>query len=321
FYFPETRLGFGGAGVVNYYPGKVKSSRPSQWQVGAAYTLNKQILLYASYQYFLRENRTELFGELGYYDYFYFFYGLGNATQAVDEETYFVRFPRLRINALEQVAPNLRAGLLYKLDLYQIYETEEGGFLEQEQPTGFEGGVISTIGALLRYDTRDNINLPRKGQYITLNLELNDQWLGSPFSFRRLTLDAIQYVPIQKRQTVAFNLFTGALGGDAPFQELLFLGGSKKARGIIEGRFRDEAVLLLQSEYRFPLFWRFRGSTFLSAGRVAADYGSLFGGAYHLNYGAGLRFLLDPDEGIQLRLDIGFGSDTPNFYLTVGEAF
>lgn len=321
FYFPETRLGFGGAGVVNYYPGKIKSSRPSQWQVGAAYTLNKQILLYASYQYFLRGNRTELFGEIGYYDYFYFFYGLGNDTQAADEETYFVRFPRLRIHALEQLIPNLRAGLLYKFDAYRIYATEAMGFLEEEQPTGYEGGLISTLGTLLRYDTRDNINLPRKGRFITLNLELNDRWLGSPFAFQRWTLDAVQYLPIQERQVLAFNLFTGGLGGDVPFQELLFLGGAKRARGIIEGRFRDRAVVLLQSEYRFPLFWRFRGSAFLSAGRVAENYGDLFGGQYHVNYGAGLRFLLDPEEGIQLRLDVGFGSDQPNFYLTVGEAF
>jgi len=70
FYFPETRLGFGATGVFNYYPGTVKSSRPSQWQVGTAYTLNKQLLIYGSFQYFLRQKRTELFGEIGYYDYF-----------------------------------------------------------------------------------------------------------------------------------------------------------------------------------------------------------------------------------------------------------
>ena len=217
--------------------------------------------------------------------------------------------------------PNFRAGLSYKFDDYRIYDIQSDGFLDREQPVGYQGGIISTLGALLRYDTRDNINLPRKGQFITLNLELNDRWLGSPFKFQRWTLDAAQYFPIKKRQNLAFNLFTGGVGGDAPFQELLFLGGPKRARGIIEGRFREDAALLVQAAYRFPIIWRFRGSVFLSAGRVAEQYGQLFGGTYHINYGTGLRFLLDPDEGIQLRVDVGFGSDTPNFYLTIGEAF
>ena len=112
FYFPETRLGFGGAGVLQYYPGKVKSSRPSAWQVGAAYTLNKQVLTYAFYQYFLNENRLELFGELGYYDYFYFYYGIGNETLFDEEETYFVRFPRFRASVLQEVFPGIRVGRL-----------------------------------------------------------------------------------------------------------------------------------------------------------------------------------------------------------------
>lgn len=322
FYFPETRLGFGAALVYNYYPGKIKSSRPSQWQLGAAYTLNKQILLYASYQYFLRQNRTELFGELGYYDYFYFFYGIGNETKAEDEETYFVRFPRFRIHALEEVVPNFRAGISYKFDQYDIYEIEPEGILDQQELTGFQGSTISTLGVLLRFDTRDNINLPRKGYLATFSIDYSDQWLGASFDYNRLLIDLIKYQPIGQKQVLALNLYFGQLWGNPPFQELLFLGGSKKGRGIVEGRFRDRSLLLMQGAYRFPLFGRFRGTLFASMGKVDEQVKHVFQfDNYHFNYGLGLRFLLDPAEGIQLRLDVGFGSETPGFYFTVGEAF
>lgn len=321
FYFPETRLGFGGAAVYNYYPGKGQNNRPSQIQLGAAYTLNKQLLLYASYQYFLRQNRTELFGEIGYYDYFYFYYGIGNETLDANEETYFVKFPRLRINALEQVFSNFRVGLSYKFDQYNITEIQTDGLLDKIQPTGVDGGTISTLGLLARYDTRDNINLPRTGFLITASLEHNDQWLGSPFTYSRWLLDFISYLPIQERQVVALNLYTGGIWGAPPFQELLFLGGSKKGRGIVEGRFREEALFLVQGAYRFPLFWRFRAAVFASAGQVASTFGDFGQGTLHFNYGGGIRFLLAPQEGIQIRLDVGFGSDQPGFYLTIGEAF
>ena len=321
FYFPETRLGFGGAAIFNYYPGKIKSNRPSQWQFSASYTLNRQILLYGFYQYFLNQGKTELFGEVGYYDYFYFYYGIGNETRFEDEETYSVRFPRFRMHYLKTVFPNLRTGISYKFDDYSIYETTSGGLLERVGPTGAGGGIVSTIGWILRYDNRDNVNLPTLGNYVTLSWEYNDRWLGSSFTYRRFSLDAARYISLGNRQVVAVNMVTSHLWGSPPFQELSFLGGPKRGRGTVEGRYRDRGLLLLQGEYRFPLPGRFRGSSFMSLGSTGARYTDVFQNRYHFNYGAGLRYLLDPREGVQLRLDIGFGSDEPAFYLTIGEAF
>lgn len=321
FYTPETNLGLGAALIRNFYPGATPSPRPSQIQLGGAYTLNKQLLLFFNYQLFLKDGRREIFGELGYFDYIYFYYGIGNDTQAEDEETYSVKFPRFRINILEEIYPNLRAGLSLKFDAYDISGLAENGLLENNQPTGFEGGNIFTFGGILRYDTRDNVNLPLNGWYVTLTVEQNNKWLGSPFNFNRTLLDAIKYIPLGKKQTIALNAFTGFMGGQAPFQELLFIGGGRKGRGIINGRFRDDNLLLLQAAYRFPIFWRVRGVVFASSGRVAPTYDQLFSGTYHFNYGAGLRFLLNKKEQLQIRFDVGLGGDVIGYYLTVGDAF
>ncbi len=80
-------------------------------------------------------------------------------------------------------------------------------------------------------------------------------------------------------------------------------------------------VFLLQLEYRFPIFRRFGGVAFASAGRVATSFVNLGILDYHHNVGAGLRFLLDKNNKLRLRLDVGFGSEKPAFYFTVGEAF
>lgn len=321
FYTPETNLGLGAALIRNFYPGEKASPRPSQLQLGGAYTFNKQLLLFFNYQLFLKDGRREIFGELGYYDYIYFYYGLGNNTQQALEETYSVKFPRFRINVLEEVFPNFRAGVSFKFDAYDINSLAENGLLDTNQPTGFEGGNISTFGAIFRYDTRDNVNLPLSGWYVTLRIEQNAKWMGSPFSFNRTLLDAIKYVPVGKKQTIALNAFTGFMGGQVPFQELLFIGGGRKGRGIIEGRFRDDALLLFQAAYRFPIFWRVRGAVFASSGRVAPSYDQLFGGIYHFNYGAGLRFLLNEKEQVQVRFDVGLGGDALGYYLTFADAF
>lgn len=321
FYTPETSLGLGAAAVRNFYPGAEAGDRPSQLQLGGAYTLRNQLLLYFSYQLFLRDNRTEVFGELGYYDYVYFYYGLGNATTQEMEETYQVRFPRIRWTILEQLVPHLRAGLSCKFDHYELYQRAAQGLLDQDQPTGFAGGNIVTLGAVLRYDTRDDVNLPLAGWFVTLNLEQNARFLGSPYRFRRALLDVVRYQPIGRDQTIALNFYTGSMSGDIPFQELLFIGGPKKGRGTIEGRFRDQNLVLWQAAYRFPLFWRLRGSAFASTGRVATQYEDLWSGQYHFNYGLGLRFLLNEAEQVQLRCDVGLGGDKLGFYFTVNDAF
>ncbi len=129
FYLPETRFGFGGAGVYTYFPGKVKSDRASLWQLGGAYTLNKQILLYASYQLFLRQDRTELSGEIGYYDYVYPYYGIGNNTVFGNEEKYYANFPRMNITYLERVNTYFRLGLLVKFDYFNISKMCDGFLL------------------------------------------------------------------------------------------------------------------------------------------------------------------------------------------------
>lgn len=321
FYTPETSLGLGAAAVHNFYPGENANNRPSQLQGGGAYTLKNQLLLYISYQLYLNGNRTELFGELGYYDYVYFYYGTGNQTLAGAEEVYQVRFPRFRINALEQIFPNVRAGLSFKFDRYDIYDIAAGGLLDTQQPIGFAGGNIATLGAVFRYDTRDNVNLPLNGWLVTLTMEQNGRFFGSPYRYQRLLLDAVRYQSLGKDQTLALNFYTGAMSKGAPFQELFFLGGPKKARGIIEGRFREKMIMLWQAAYRFPIKGRFRGTVFASTGRVAVQYEDLFSGQYHLNYGLGARFLLNKQERVQLRLDVGFGGDALGYYLTVNDAF
>jgi len=321
FYTPETSLGLGAAAIRNFYPGRDSANRPSQLQLGGAYTFRNQLLAYFSYQLFLRSNRTEIFGELGYYDYLYFYYGIGNATRQESEETYLVRFPRVRLSVLEQIVPKLRAGLSFKFDNYELYQRAEQGLLDSNEPTGFMGGNVATLGTVLRYDTRDDVNLSLNGWLVTLNLEQNLRFLGSPYRFRRALLDVVRYQSLGGDQTVALNFYTGTMSGEIPFQELLFIGGPKKGRGTIEGRFRDQNLVLWQAAYRFPLFWRLRGSVFASTGRVAATYGDLWSGQYHFNYGLGLRFLLNEAERVQLRCDIGLGGDQLGFYFTVNDAF
>ena len=320
FFTPETRWGFGAAGVYNFFPGENKSIRPSQLQVGGAYTLNKQLLSFCFYNIFLDNDKQNLYGEIAYYDYFYQYYGIGNKTNFSDEELYAAKFPRLQVNYLRKLKSNFYLGGFYHFDQYKITEIEQDGFIDNTFLTGKEGSIISRLGLLARYDSRDNIFYPTKGIFSTIELGANTKLLGASTDYQVATFDISFYQSI-KKQVFAFNFWTGKQFGEVPFQDLLALGGGKKARGIIKGRFRDEQVLLFQTEYRFPIYKRFSGTAFSSVGNVFGISGKAFQDPWKINYGVGLRFLLDKKNKTNLRVDFALGSDEGAFYFTVNEAF
>ncbi len=322
FFAPETNWGFGAAGIATFrLKGEPATSQPSQLQIGFAYTLNKQWLLYLPFQLFKQNEEYKLYGELGYYLYTYQFYGVGNATLEEDQEFYDVNYPRVRINFLKQVYPNLFAGVRYWMDDFQIKEVEPDGLLDTEEIVGAAGGLLSGLGLVLNYDTRDNIFFPRKGVFAEIVGFKNGAYLGSDFNFNKLYIDLSSYIRV-KNQVVAFNMYTELTNGTVPFNQLSLLGGPKRMRGHFEGRFRDKHFISLQTEYRFPLFFKWlRGVVFAGVGEVSPTISDFELVNFKYHYGTGLRILVNASEQVYMRLDAGFGRDTSGFYVTIGEAF
>ncbi|NNE54561.1 MAG: hypothetical protein HKN32_00975, partial [Flavobacteriales bacterium] len=66
FYLPETRWGFGAAGIINFnIQPQDTIAPPSQIQLGGAYTQEKQILAYLNYNLFWDQRKWNVSGELG----------------------------------------------------------------------------------------------------------------------------------------------------------------------------------------------------------------------------------------------------------------
>ena len=323
FYTPETRFGGGAATLYAFrFRNQSDSSRPSQIQLGGAYTAEKQLLSYLPFQLFLDDAKYNIYGELGYYRYFFYFFGIGN--DASDEsESFNVNFPRVRLSALKLVAPNLYVGGRYWFDNYQIAKVEEGGLLETQNITGNEGGTVSSLGAVATYDSRDNIFFAKEGILAEFSLMNNSTALGSDFNFTRVSLDAATYFTNKFNHTFAVNAYTSFIFGDAPFNELAMLGGTKKLRGFYEGRYRDKKLWMVQGEYRMPeLYWRLGLVVFGGVGSVAEEFSDFKDNEVHYTFGSGLRVLLSEKERINIRIDVGIDEQFNILpYITVSEAF
>lgn len=322
FYAPETDWGFGAAGIYTFrLQGEQLTSRPSQLQLGFAYTLNQQILFYLPFQFYKQQEAYNLYGEVGYYLYTYQFYGIGNQTTAENQEFYDVDYPRVRLNLLKLLKPNFYMGLRYWLDDYKIKKIATGGILETKKLVGYEGGLLSGLGVVLNYDNRDNIFFPSKGLFVEAVGFSNGTYLGSDYNFSKFYLDASTFLAF-KDHILAFNGYMELTGGTVPFYQLSQLGGNKKMRGFFEGQFRDKHFVSLQTEYRFPLFWKWlRGVAFVGIGEVGTQLQDFAISKLKYSYGTGLRILINAKEKVYVRIDAGFGKDTSGYYITIGEAF
>lgn len=323
FYTPETRFGGGAAGLLAFrFRNQPDSTRPSQIQLGFAYTQERQLLSYMPFQLFLKNGKYNVYGELGYYRYFFYFFGIGNDASD-DFETYNVNFPRARITALQQILPNLYTGVRFWYDDYDITEMEDRGLLALGNITGSKGGSIANLGVVSNYDSRDNIFFPTQGQLIELAIMNSNSYIGSDFDYTRISLDASSYFTNKWNHTFAVNTWFDFVFGDAPFNELAQIGGSKKMRGYYEGRYRDNKLWMLQAEYRMPqLYWRLGLVVFGSVGSVAPTFDEFKNNQIHYSFGTGLRILLSEKEKLNIRIDVGVDEQFNVLpYLTVSEAF
>ncbi|WP_235297552.1 BamA/TamA family outer membrane protein [Portibacter marinus] len=319
FYTPETGLGFGGLVNANFYL-QDSSYRPSTMLLGGAYTLQNQLLTYLPFEFNWGKNTYVVKGEVGYFRYFFNYYGIGPEYRE-DFEVFTVNFPRFRINALYRFYGNHFVGVKYNFDDYRVVELDpEGALLNQKVP-GYQGSLISLGGLVHTYDSRDYNFSATKGWFITTTFEHNGALLGSNFSFSRITSDIIKYIPLAKGQVLALNLYGGTTFGTPPFQEYLLYGGTKKARGYYEGYYRDNALMMFQSEYRFQIWRRFGAVVFGSLGNVGPSLDKINPALTKWNAGLGLRYMINEEDRLNARLDYAIGKNTSGLYITFGEAF
>jgi hypothetical protein len=146
YYTPETRWVFAFGGATNFNLGNDKETYESQAAFGMAYSLRKQFLSYASWRIFTSQNKNLFSGEVGWYDYVYFFYGIGNKVKESDSESYNAKFPRVRWDYFRLISSFAYLGVKSGLDNFQFSGLNPDGKLENKQFIGVDRGWNVDLG-------------------------------------------------------------------------------------------------------------------------------------------------------------------------------
>jgi hypothetical protein len=328
YYTPETSLALGGGVVFTLRDeGDSLETRPDNMQVMTAYTLNNQFFLMLSPEKYFNEQRGRLFMNIGYLNWPTSFFGVGNDSD-IDpeeiedqEEMYTDESFMIQPWLMHTVVAELSMGLTLDWKNTNVHDVEEGGMLEEGNIPGSEGGISSGMGPVISWDTRDNLFSPSRGSWHKAWAWLYREWLGSDFDYDYYGLDLRHYRSVFKEGVLALQGFMALTSGEVPFYEY----PTPLMRGLYENVFIDNNAVAVRAEYRFPINFspkgRWGAAVFGAVGDAFPDASSTEDIDLKVAGGAGLRFALNKEEKINVRLDIGVSRYGVFPYIMLQEAF
>lgn len=325
YYTPDTRWAAGAAGVYYFkLPAKKEfehETRVSNVQFLADYTQNKQLDAWGQWNIFTRNENYLLKGEFRYRTFPDRFYGIGNNSAKSNEEIYEYSLVSFKSLFLKKVYPSLFLGFDYHYEKEYGFKYTSQGVLENGSITGYNGGVQSAIGLVGVFDSRDNVISAYKGSLLEVSSYFYRKPIGSTFNFTYLNVLYQKYWQIKSKQVLALQAKARYGFGDVPFLDLSAVGNDDLLRGYPKNRFKDVNFIGGQVEYRFPLFWRLGMVTFAGAGDVFKTHSDLSISKIKYSVGTGLRFIVNPVERLNIRIDYGYGREGGYYYFIVAESF
>ena len=189
-----------------------------------------------------------------------------------------------------------------------------------EQPDFGFGEFFATV------DYRDEDDNARAGGLYSLTWREYSDLDFNRYSFRAVDLLLQQFVPIfDKKRVFAVQgrLQSAATdegaGQIVPFYFQPTLGGSTSHRGFNDFRFRDDAVVNVNVEYRWEVFSGLDMALFSDWGTVASNIEQLKLSEVQNAYGIGFRF--NTYKSVLYRIDIGFGGEGVQAFFKFSKAF
>jgi len=250
------------------------------------------------------------------------FYGIGNQQKDEPFTQYDINRFAFKSDILKGVNERLFFGI--RLDLnYDEFSNFEGDLLNPSV-LGYEGGWANGIGPGFAFDSRNDQLYPSKGWFVIFSMAAYDKFLGSNYQFTSSSLDVRKFISLKGNESIlGFQAMVNATTGDVPFYKLSSIGGKRMLRGIAHPyRYMDKHSWFAQAEWRKHIWWRIGGVLFAGTGKVSPEFFQSPFTDLHVVGGAGFRFKVLPDEGLNFRIDFGISNHGDNgVYFTIREAF
>jgi hypothetical protein len=260
------------------------------------------------------------------------FYGFGNETVRDDSlleanyynvnQQYFGAGFYLKLPIMKNI--DLHAGLL--LEFISVLKQEDK-LVNELQPYGLGFLDFFAISTSLRFDNRDDKELPFEGYYFDLYADLYPQTLNNKDFFGKIVLDGRTYLSSYfiTDFTLALRAYSEIAWGNYPFYKGASIGGKKTLRGFPRDRFIGDYALMGSAELRYYLANIYLLIPFKLGMNLFTDTGRVFlsgesSNRWHTSFGGGFWISIY-ERAINFSLNFAKSPETFRFYLSIGQMF
>jgi hypothetical protein len=331
-YTLQTRFAAILAGNAAFFTSTKPESKLSVITANITYTQNNQFTVPLQLNVWLKGDQYNLLGDWRYMKYPQSTFGLGTDTHLGKEDPMDYKYIRFYQYILKKLVTNFSAGIGYAYD-YHWGITEKGsadGTISDYAQYGMAEKTTSAGPSLIViYDNRINPINPSQGLSASLLFRDNLEWAGSDNNWQSAILDIRKYfqLPGPSKNVLAFWSYNWiVIKGKAPYLDLPSTGWdsfNNTGRGFIQGRFRGNTMLYLESEYRFRITHNgLIGGTLFANAQSFSNASSHQLESIQPGEGIGLRIKLNKRSNTNIAIDYGFGTEgMRGFSVNVGEVF
>ena len=323
YFTPETGVAIGAAALYLYRDSLARPlSRTSDFTADMTYTLKKQIIAEVNTDYyFFGNDEYRVAANSSFKNFPNKFYGIGNNVPADSEENYTSRSFLLQIILYKKIKSNFNLGPLLRYESTSIVETDPSGALASGTIPGSKGGFVSGLGFSLNWDSGTTPRRLQSGSLYQVTSIFNRRGIGSDFSYNDVQLDLRHFYELVPAQILAVQAAAEIIGGTAPFRTSHDSAEKTWSGDILT----DNTEIIRPLSFRRTTGSRFGGSSVLlhlqASARWQGEWENGVRDEFKFAAGGGIRYILDAEEHVTLRIDLGYGKNSSGVYFTSSEAF
>jgi len=333
-----------GVGFGNIVPGAGFAIGPQYRRsdlLGGRLTLRAEARVAENESYLGRVDLAlpHLFGDLGFVEFTGLhrnisempYYGAGPDSQKTGRSNYRLEDTNLEVRPGIRPYRGFRTGLIGSFLAVNVGPGHSSQYISTEQQFGPDAapGIHEQTnfwrgGGFLEYDWRDNLTHRTSGGKYTAQYVRHLDHNLSAYSFTRLDLDAVQYVPLFNHSRVitvhgASSLTDTSSSQRVPFYLQPTLGGPDTLRGYRFDRFYGNNSVMLNGEYRWEASPLVDVVAFVDGGKVFDRWEQFNLHALESDVGFGLR--LKMRSKLVFSLDNGFSHEGFQIWFRLNNMF
>lgn len=317
-YSAATSVGLGGTASGLYSWDRTDPTLPkSNVSLFANASLSGMLAVGLRGNNFLPHQKYRLDYQMVLYTFPGYFWGIGydaGADNSNKSDYHRVKF-QFKPDFLFRLNEAMYVGPVVDIEWVNGYGFENAALLQGQDKSIVNVGV----GFNFTYDTRDFVLNAYRGNYFRWEQMFYPKGFGNEYAFSYTDLTYCGYRQVWRGCVLAMELHTLFNYGDVPWTMMAQVGVLGRMRGYYEGRYRDRNIMEGQVELRQHVKGRHGVAVWVGLANVFPNFDHIYFDEILPNYGIGYRW--EFKKRVNIRLDMGFTNDKPNFTFNINEAF